>query len=178
MFGGTSMKIFEKFYFISHMTVWVISEQIMPMLDFEILITGKICDRISNWHMYIPRCIDCQKNKSRMTKPAGPPHLLPIPGEWGYSVAIDFIGPLPINEEFDMVCSMTDHLGSDIQLVPTISMLTADGMALPFFNQWYCENGIPLTLICDKLFMLWFWKVLHKLIEVSVEMSSVLPSSN
>lgn len=28
---------------------------------------------------YIPACVDCQRNKSRTTKPAGPLHPLPIP---------------------------------------------------------------------------------------------------
>ena len=89
-------------------------------------------------------------------------------------MAIDFIGPLPLDEGYDMVCSMTDCLGSDIQLIPTVATLTADGMALLFFNHWYCENGLPLTIICDrdKLFVSRFWKALHKLIGVSIKMSS------
>lgn len=130
---------------------------------------------------YIPGCIDCQMNKSRTTKPAGPLHPLSIPDECGDSVTINFIGPLPVNEGFDMICSMSDCLGSDIQLVPTISTLTVNGMALLFFNQWYCENGLPLTIICDhdKLFMSQFWKALHKLIGVSVKMSSAYhPETN
>ena len=70
-----------------------------------------------------------------------------------------------------MVCSMTDCLGPDIQIIPTISMLSVDGMALLFFNHWYSENGLPLTIVCDqdKLFILNFWKALHKLIGVSVK---------
>ena len=123
---------------------------------------------------YIPGCIDCQRNKSRTTKPAGPLHPLPVPDGRGDSVAIDFIGPLPLDEGYDMVCSMTDRLGSDIQLIPTVATLTADGMALLFFNHWYCENGLPLTIVCDrdKLFVSRFWKALHKLIGVSIKMSS------
>ena len=73
-----------------------------------------------------------------------------------------------------MICSMTDHLGLDIQLILTLSTLTADSMALLFFNHWYCENGLPLTVVCDcdKLSMLCFWKAVHKLISVSIKMSS------
>lgn len=96
-------------------------------------------------------------------------------------MAIDFVGPLPVDEGFDIVCSMTDHLGLDIQLVPTISTLTADGMALLFFNHRCCKNGLPMTIVCnqDKLFMSWFWKALHKLIGVSVKMSSTYhPETN
>ena len=124
--------------------------------------------------VYVLGCIDCQKNKSQTTKPARPLHPLPVLDKQGDSVAIDFMGPLPIDRGFNMICSMTDHLGSDIQLIPTISMLTADGMALLFFNHWYCKNGPLLMTICDwnKLFISLFWKVLYKLIGVSVKMSS------
>lgn len=57
---------------------------------------------------YIPGCIDYQKNKLRMMKPAGPLHPLPVPDGRGDSVVIDFIGPLPMDEVFNMICSMTD----------------------------------------------------------------------
>ena len=45
--------------------------------------------------------------------------LLPIPDEWGDHVAIDFVGPLSLDNGFNMICMMTCHLGSDIQLIPT-----------------------------------------------------------
>ena len=47
-------------------------------------------------------------------------------------------------------------------------------MALLFVDNWYCENGLPKTIVRDhdKLFIPWFWKALHKLIGVSVKMSS------
>ena len=83
---------------------------------------------------YIPGCIDCQKNKSRTTKPAGPLHPLPVPDERGDSVAINFVGPLPLDDRFNMICSMTNWLGSDIQIIPTVTTLTMEQMALLFFN--------------------------------------------
>ena len=98
---------------------------------------------------------------------------LPVPDEWGDSVTIDFTGPLPIDGGFSMIFSMTNLLGSNIQLVPTISTLMANAMALLFFNHWYCKNGLPLMFICDqdKLFISHFWKALQKLISVSVKIS-------
>ena len=104
---------------------------------------------------YILGYIDCQKNKLRTTKPAGPLHPLPVPDGRGYSVAIDFIGLLPLDDRFNMICSMTDQLGSDIQLIPTVTTLTAEKMAVLFFNHWYCENGLLKSIMCDhdKLFI-------------------------
>jgi len=39
---------------------------------------------------------------------------------------------------------------------------------------WYCENGLPFNIVsdCDKLFVSKFWKALHKLMGVSLKMSS------
>ena len=115
-------------------------------------------------------CINCQRNKLWMMKPAGLLHPSPVPNGRGDSVAIDFIGPLPVDEGFNIIGSLTDRLGSNIQLIPTLTTLTADEMALLFFNHWYCKNGLPKTIVCnhDKLFISHFWKALHKLIEVSI----------
>ena len=73
----------------------------------------------------------------------GPLHPLPILDKCRDSVTIDFIRPLPVDKGFDMVCSMTNCLGLDIQLVPTVSTLTANGMALLFFDHWFFNNGLP-----------------------------------
>ena len=54
-------------------------------------------------------------------------------------------------------------------------------MALLFFDNWYCENRLPKTIVCDcdKLFISCFWKALHMLIRVSVKMSSLYhPETN
>ena len=123
---------------------------------------------------YVPSCVDCQRNKSTTSKPIGPLHPLPIPEQRGDSVAIDFIGPLPKDGDFDCIVTFTDRLGSDIQIVPTSVNLTAERLADLFFDKWYCENGLPLEIISDrdKLFMSSFWKSLHLLTGVKVKMST------
>jgi len=123
---------------------------------------------------YIPSCTDCLHNKSSTRKPTGPLHPLPIPDNRGDSVAIDFIGPLPIDEGFDCILSMTDRLGSDIRIIPTQSTITAEDLALLFFNNWYCENGLPLDIVSDrdKLFVSKFWRALHNLTGVKLKLSS------
>ena len=123
---------------------------------------------------YIPSCHECQRNKSRTTKAAGPLHPLPIPEERGDSVALDFIGPLPVDNGFDCILSMTDRLGSDIRIIPTTMKATAEETALLVFNHWYCENGLPLDLVSDrdKLFMSRFWKALFHLSGVKLKLSS------
>jgi RNase H-like domain found in reverse transcriptase/Integrase zinc binding domain len=123
---------------------------------------------------YIPACVDCQRNKSPTTKPAGPLHPLPIPDARGDSIAIDFIGPLPIDDGFNCIVTITDRLGADICIAATHTDITAERFAAQFFDLWYCENGLPLNIISDrdKLFVSKFWKALHALTGVKLKMSS------
>jgi hypothetical protein len=124
--------------------------------------------------LYIPSCVECQRNKLRTTKSSGPLHPLPIPDKRGDSVALDFIGLLPPDEGFDCILSITDRLNSDVRIIPTRTDLLAENLAVLFFDHWYCENGLPLELISDrdKLFVSEFWRALHRLTGVKLKMSS------
>jgi hypothetical protein len=123
---------------------------------------------------YIPSCTKCLRNKSSTRKPTGPLHPLPIPDDRGDSVAMDFIGPLPLDDGFNCILSMTDCLGSDIRIIPTCTDISAEDLAVLFFNHWYCENGLPKDIISnqDKLFVSKFWRALHKLTGVKIKLSS------
>lgn len=107
-------------------------------------------------------------------KPTGPLHLLPVPDGRGDSVAMDFIRPLPEENGLDCILAMTDHLNSDIQLVPCSMKTNAEQLAVLFFDKWYCENGLPLEIISDrdKLFMSCFWKHLMILTGIKHRASS------
>ena len=98
---------------------------------------------------YVPLCSDCQHNKSCTTKPPGPFHPLPIPDECGNSVALDFVGPLPKDDGYNCILTMTDRLRSDYRLIPTRTDATAEDVALLVFENWYCENGLPSDFISD-----------------------------
>ena len=62
-----------------------------------------------------------------MTKPTGPLHPLLIPNQCSNSNTIDFIGPLPLNDGFNAIVTITDRLGSDIQIAAT--------------HQYYCQTN-------------------------------------
>jgi hypothetical protein len=123
---------------------------------------------------YIPSCPDCQRNKSHTTRPAGPLHPLPIPNQQGDSIGMDFIGPLPLDDGYDCILTITDRLNSDIRIIPTHTNITANQLALIFFKHWYCDNGLPLEIVSDhdKLFVSEFWTTLHKLTGVKLKMST------
>lgn len=96
---------------------------------------------------YIPSCAECLRNKSSTSKPSGPLHPLPIPDEHCDSVSMDFIGPLPLDNDFDCILTITDRLNSDVRIIPTKTSLTAEELATLFFESWYCENGLPIDNI-------------------------------
>jgi hypothetical protein len=123
---------------------------------------------------YIPGCDTCQRNKGSTRRPAGPLHPLPVPDNRGDSVAVDFIGPLPEDEGFDCIVTMTDRAGSDIQVVPTRMDISAEDFAQLFFDHWYCEHGLPLEFISDrdKLFVSRVWKQLTKVTGIKLGMST------
>lgn len=52
--------------------------------------------------------------------------------------------------------------------------MNAKEIANLFFNHWYCENGLPLSIVSDrdKLFTSKFWKSLHKLTGIKLKMST------
>ena len=89
-------------------------------------------------------------------------------------MAIDFIGPLPEDEGFNCIVTMTDRTGADVRAVPTRTDISAEEFADLFFDHWYCENGLPLEFISDrdKLFVSRFWKRLTKVAGVKLGMST------
>jgi hypothetical protein len=86
---------------------------------------------------------------------------------------MDFIGPLPPDDGFDTIITFTDHLNSDIRLVPSHLDLTVEELTSIFFDEWYCENSLLLNIISDqdKLFTSKFWKALHLLTGIKLKMS-------
>ena len=129
---------------------------------------------------YIPSCAESLCNKLLTSKPVGPLHPLPIPNACCESISLDFIGPLPLDNDLDCILTITDCLNSDIHILPTKTTLTAEELAILFFDNWYCENSLPLDIVSeqDKLFISKFWKYLMHLTGVKHKYSSYHPQSN
>lgn len=115
---------------------------------------------------YIPACETCQMNKSLTFRPSGPLHPLPIPNQRFSSIAIDFVGPLPEDEGFDYLATITGRLGADIKLIPCKMPVTAEEFAKLFIDHWVLDNGCPLEIVSnrDRRFLSKFWSTfLHHL---------------
>jgi hypothetical protein len=79
-----------------------------------------------------------------------------------------------MDEGYNCIVTITDRLGADVRIAPMHADITAERFAAQFFDLWYCENGLPLNIVSDrdKLFISKFWKALHKLTGVKLNMSS------
>ncbi|PSS05114.1 hypothetical protein PHLCEN_2v3941, partial [Hermanssonia centrifuga] len=83
--------------------------------------------------------------------------------------------PLPEDEGFNCILTITDRIGADLRIIPCRADLSAKELATLFFRHWYCKNGLPLEVVSDrdKLFMSKFWKALHRLTGVKLKMSTL-----
>ena len=136
------------------MTSWDTSELPNCTQHCVILITGQI------WEETLRRLtFACVLTASTTNHQLGNPlHVL---DNWGDSVAMYFIGPLPLDNGFDCILSMTDRLCSEVHVIPTHTKIMAEELTLLFFNHWYCENGLWKDIVSDhhKPFFSKFWCV-------------------
>ena len=74
---------------------------------------------------YINSCSTCLRNKSTTQASAEFLHSLSILQDQFADIAIDFIGPIPECNGFDMLLLMTDRLTNYVRIIPTRSTATA-----------------------------------------------------
>ena len=104
-----------------------------------------------------------------------PLYPLPVSDNCFDSINMDFIGLLPKDEEYNMLMTVIDWLGStDIYLISCYTTNTTPEIVYLFFDNWYCKNELSLEIISnwDKLFISQFWKELYKQTGVKLKMSS------
>ena len=84
---------------------------------------------------YILSCVACQHNKLPTQKLVGPQHPTPIPDGHFRNITMDFVGPLPKDEGFDEIVTITDMLGTDYCILPCKATDSASDFTLRFFNR-------------------------------------------
>ena len=73
-----------------------------------------------------------------------------------------------------MLLVITDRLTGYMKAEPTLQTITAKGVAELFHRTWYRQFGLPKTIVSDrdKLFLSHFWKELHRLLGVKIQLST------
>ena len=74
-------------------------------------------------------CRTCATSKDTNSKPRGLLHSLPIPDRPWQSTGMDFLGLLPKSNNFNYLLVIIDQLMSQVHLVPTMTTVTAKGVA-------------------------------------------------
>ena len=123
---------------------------------------------------YCRSCGICATTKDANSKPAGLLHNLPIPDRPWQSIGMDFMGPLPKSDNFDYLLVVIDRLTSQVHLVPTMTTVTAKGVAWLIIKEVVRLHGIPESIVSDRdtRFTSIFWKELHRLMGSKLLMST------
>jgi transposase InsO family protein len=123
---------------------------------------------------YIRSCSQCVRNKSSTQSPAGLLHTLPIPSDRFSDISMDFVGPLHKSRGYDTLLVITDRLTGYTKIEPTHSTSTAKDIADLFHRSWYRQFGLPRAIVSDrdKIFLSAFWKELHRLLGVKLQLST------
>ena len=117
---------------------------------------------------YVEGCQECQKNKPDRRKRAAPLHPLPIAMHPWERISVDFIGPLPESNGFDMIMVIVDYFTKMKIFVPTTTKVTALEAAELFKNHAFKRFGIPKGIVSDRgtQFISEFNKELWKLLGI------------
>ena len=119
-------------------------------------------------------CGKCQTNKTDMQKPQGFLHSLPISDKPWQLVGMDFMGPLPQSQGNDYLLVIIDRLTLQVNLVPTMTQVTAKEVAWLFLKEVVRLHGVPESIVWDRntKFMSTFWCELHRLMGTKLLMST------
>src|SRR6266481_5838850 len=124
--------------------------------------------------LFCSSCIQCQTTKDTSKKPSGLLHSLPIPNRPWQSIGMDFMGPLPVSNNYDYLLVVIDHLTSQVHLLPTTTRVTSKGVAWIFLKEIVRLHGVPDSIVLDRdmKFTSSFWKELHRLMGTKLLMST------
>ncbi|SGY86371.1 BQ5605_C009g05813 [Microbotryum silenes-dioicae] len=124
---------------------------------------------------YVSTCDVCQRTKATTTGALGVSHALAVQDGLMQEVALDFVGPLPKSQGFDMLLTITDHLLGYTRLIPSLAVDTAKDIAERFHEGWHRFFGPPTRIVFDwdKLFTSHFWRAYHNLMGTRLAMSTL-----
>lgn len=123
---------------------------------------------------YIRGCGTCQRTKSSRSRPKGLLNPLEISeGPW-QSISMDFIEPLPVSNGYDSILVVVDRLTKWAIFIPTVTTLTAQGLARLIEDHVVCQHGYPKDIVSDRgsKFTSAFWSELSKVSDVGLRLSS------
>src|SRR6266481_1442286 len=124
--------------------------------------------------LFCSLCAQCQTTKDTSKKPSGLLHSLPIPNRPWQSIGMDFMGPLPVSNNYDYLLVIIDCLTLQVHLLPTTTHATSKGVTWIFLKEIVRLHGVPDSIMSDRdtKFTSSFWKELHRLMGTKLLMST------
>lgn len=125
---------------------------------------------------YCKTCEVCQAVKPSRQNKIGLLQPHDVPPRLFHTITIDFILALPMTKNGHTgILGITDSLSGLVQLIPTVTEVTAEESARLMYDHWVTQGmGIPEKIISDRdpRFISEFWRELHKLSGTKLNVST------
>ena len=103
---------------------------------------------------YLKNCSVCCK----LARHASPPlllRLLPVPDAPWYNISVDFVGPLPVSDGYNMIMVIVDWLTKMRHYIPCTAKEADKGMSAPAMARLFLDcvfrlHRLPETIVSDR----------------------------
>ncbi len=123
---------------------------------------------------FVRNCGVCGRTKVWRDRKQGLLRPLPVPEQQWQEISVDFIGPLPPSQGFDMIAVFTDRLSKGVLLAACHSTITSESFAKLFISTYYGLHGIPRAIVSDRgpQFIGQAWKTVCALLRIERRIST------
>ena len=123
---------------------------------------------------FVLDCPVCQTEKGSHLRPAGKLMPLEIPQRKWDHVVLDFVVGMPVQGEYDAICTVVDKATKMCHFIPCSERISAKQVAKLYWQNVGKLHGIPSVLISDRdvRFTSRFWKELWRLLGTNLRMGS------
>ena len=128
---------------------------------------------------YLKKCPVCCK----LARHTGPPPLLrplPVPDAPWHDISVDFVGPLPVSDGYNMIMVVVDRLKKMRHYISCTAKETQKGTSAPamawlFLHHVFRLHGLPETIVSDRgpQFISAFWEHLTTSLGIKCKLSTV-----
>ena len=99
---------------------------------------------------YVQGCDKCQKTKSLHTTRQKALHPHNTPAKPWQVISVDLISELPESKGYNTICVIVDWFSKQIHALPTITKVTAEGMAVLYKDQVFRLYELLKKIIHDR----------------------------
>lgn len=123
---------------------------------------------------FVRNCGVCGRTKVWRDRKQGLLRPLPVPEQQWQEISVDFIGPLPLSQGFDMIAVFTDRLSKGVVLAACHSTITSEEFAKLFITSYYGLHGLPTAIVSDRgpQFIGQAWGTVCKLLKINRRLST------